>query len=65
MGGTGREAMQNRTKTRDLTRFTVQDYAEELSALLDQEQEYTARLMRRISESMDVLFQTEKLLMKK
>jgi len=58
----GRAQMQ--TKTKDMMHYTVKDYAEELSRLIEQEQEQTARILRRIDASMDVIYQAERLLKK-
>ena len=52
------------TNLKDMMHFTVKDYAEELRRLIEQEQEQTARILRRIDASMDVIFQTERLLKK-
>ena len=51
-------------RTRDLARYTMSVYAEELQQLIDREQEYTARILRRIDESMDVIHKTQSLLRK-
>ena len=50
--------------TKDISSYTVKDYAEEIKQLLDDERDRTARILRRIDESMDVLMQSQQILRK-
>lgn len=54
--------MQMTINEKEKKQYGIKDYVQEIERLLDDERDRTKRIMRRIDESMDVLYRSQQIL---
>ena len=54
--------MQMTIDEKEKRQYNIKDYVREIERLLDEERDRTTRILRRIDESMDVLYRSQQIL---